>query len=381
MHSDEPARLSDPTPGLISIGTAARLSGLTVSALRFYDGAGVLVPDHVDPASGYRWYADGQVLAARVVARLRRVGMPVVEIREVLAHWPDSDRISSMLNAHLRRLEDGLSDARSELSAVHALLANEERHMTDLQLTVTAIDLARGLDAVRFAARPDHELAALTGILLEISAGTLGLVATDRYRLAVSELPASVTGVSDAGRTSVLAPIALFDSARELLNGATDVIITIKAGQLTIEVGGQSRSASRLDHDFPDYRRFTDWSGAGRVAVEVDAEALAAAVRSGAAQLLTRPQDGQQYEVVTLHLDADGTLAVLGADGSDAVASGAGAQERYGVAVNREFLLQALIAPDRGQLILELDGPIKPLAIRIPDEQRTFSILMPVNQD
>ena len=57
------------------IGQLARESGLTVSALRFYDGAGVLVPAHVDPQSNYRWYSDDQVVTARLVARLRRVGL------------------------------------------------------------------------------------------------------------------------------------------------------------------------------------------------------------------------------------------------------------------------------------------------------------------
>ncbi len=36
-------------------------SGLGVSALRFYDRAGVLVPDQVDPVTGYRWYAPEQL--------------------------------------------------------------------------------------------------------------------------------------------------------------------------------------------------------------------------------------------------------------------------------------------------------------------------------
>lgn len=36
------------------IGQMARECGLTVSALRFYDGAGVLVPARVDPHTGYR---------------------------------------------------------------------------------------------------------------------------------------------------------------------------------------------------------------------------------------------------------------------------------------------------------------------------------------
>jgi hypothetical protein len=37
----------------LSIGEVARASGLPVSALRFYDGAGVLVPASVDPRTGY----------------------------------------------------------------------------------------------------------------------------------------------------------------------------------------------------------------------------------------------------------------------------------------------------------------------------------------
>lgn len=70
-----------------SIGETALDSGLSVSALRFYDGAGVLVPVRVDPASGYRWYGPEQVEEARLLARLRRTGMPLADIRLVLAGW------------------------------------------------------------------------------------------------------------------------------------------------------------------------------------------------------------------------------------------------------------------------------------------------------
>lgn len=48
-----------------SIGELARDCGLSVSALRFYDRAGVLVPAWVDPVSGYRWYEPEQLEEAR----------------------------------------------------------------------------------------------------------------------------------------------------------------------------------------------------------------------------------------------------------------------------------------------------------------------------
>ena len=93
------------------IGQMARVSGLTVSALRFSDSAGVLVPAWLDPHSNYRWYADDQVVAARLLARLRRVGMPLADICRVLEHRADPAVVDVILHVHLTRLEDGLADA------------------------------------------------------------------------------------------------------------------------------------------------------------------------------------------------------------------------------------------------------------------------------
>lgn len=73
---------------LHSIGELARDSGLGVSALRFYDGADVLTPAWVDPQTGYRWYAPGQLADARLLCRLRRVGLPLAGIRAVLGAAP-----------------------------------------------------------------------------------------------------------------------------------------------------------------------------------------------------------------------------------------------------------------------------------------------------
>ena len=93
---------------LLAIGAVARASGLPVTALRFYDGAGVLVPAFVDPRTGYRRYAPSQVAVARLVARLRRVGMPLDSVRALLA----GAEPGPVLDAHLARLEDGLVAAR-----------------------------------------------------------------------------------------------------------------------------------------------------------------------------------------------------------------------------------------------------------------------------
>src|SRR3954468_11254831 len=179
------------------IGEVARASGLALSALRFYDSAGVLVPAKVDPATGYRRYTDDQVRAARLIAGLRRVGMPVAEIGEAVRELGDPDAMRDRLDRHRRRLEDGLADAKRELLRIHTLLDLEENLMT--RITLPGAALAAALDAVRFAAgaktQPDPADPAMpAGVLFETGAGTLTLVATDRYRMAVASSPATVEG-------------------------------------------------------------------------------------------------------------------------------------------------------------------------------------------
>ena len=82
--------------------------------------------------------------------------------------------------------------------------------------------------------------------------------------------------------------------------------------------------------------------------------------------------EGVDHELAVLAIGAQGGIDVVGRG-----ASGAPAQDRH-VAVNREFLLEALSAGGDGQLVLELDGPIRPLAIRRPADDRAYSLLMPV---
>ncbi|WP_326766899.1 protein phosphatase 2C domain-containing protein [Streptomyces sp. NBC_01591] len=71
--------------GLLTIGTFAKASRLSPKALRLYDELGLLTPARVDPVSGYRLYALEQLDQARLVAWLRRLGMPLARIQQVCA--------------------------------------------------------------------------------------------------------------------------------------------------------------------------------------------------------------------------------------------------------------------------------------------------------
>ncbi|MDQ0957359.1 DNA-binding transcriptional MerR regulator [Streptomyces sp. B4I13] len=359
-----------------SIGEMARDGGLGVSALRFYDRAGVLVPAWVDPVSGYRWYEAGQLEEARLLARLRRAGMPLADIRLVLAAWSggDMDLVRGLLQAHLRRLELGLSDARSEFSALRAVLDRRETHpmnslhtATPARLSVPAPELAAALDAVRFAAGTDAELPMLGGVLFDVEGAGLHLVATDRYRMAVAQAPTTGHG---GPRTQVVVPLPLADAMRALLTGEEPVQLELDGDRVTMETGDRQTAGRSLGHEFPDYRRLVDLP-AGRRA-HIDTAAFRQALESGPVRLSeTREQDGEPHDLSVLRVAENGSVIVC--DDND--------DDQANVTVNREFLLDALAAGARDELILELGAPTAPLAIRRPDDEDAFSLLMPVRSE
>lgn len=355
-----------------SIGEMARDGGLSVSALRFYDRASVLVPAWVDPVSGYRWYGPEQLEEARLLARLRRAGMPLADIRLVLAGWagPDTNLVRGLLKAHLRRLELGLSDARSEFSTLRALLDLRETdpmtslHTATARLSVPAPELAAALDAVRFAAGTDPELPVLGGILFDIEGEGLHLVATDRYRMAVAQVRTTGHG---GPRTQVIVPLPLADAMRALLTGEEPAQLAVDGDRVSLETGDRQTSGQTLGHEFPDYRRLVHLP-AGRRA-HVDTAAFRQALETGPVRASeTREQEGAPYELSVLRVTENGSVIVCD-DGDD---------DQNNVAVNRNFLLHALTAGARDELILELGAPTAPLAVRRPDDEGAFSLLMPV---
>ena len=93
-------------PGLLTIGEFARRSGLSIRALRLYDRIGLLVPAEVVPATGYRRYASRQLYAARLIALLRRLDMPLNQITEIVgAPAPEAaGRLAEYWTAVERRL-------------------------------------------------------------------------------------------------------------------------------------------------------------------------------------------------------------------------------------------------------------------------------------
>jgi DNA-binding transcriptional MerR regulator len=100
----------------LTVGQFAAAAGTTAAALRHHDRIGLFSPAAVDPATGYRRYAAAQLPQARLIARLRAVGVPLEAVRRCLAGEPtDADVLDQVLKAHRQRLESRLARLRGDL--------------------------------------------------------------------------------------------------------------------------------------------------------------------------------------------------------------------------------------------------------------------------
>jgi len=106
---------------LVNIGDFARMTFLSVKALRHYHEVGLLPPAEVDPDSGYRRYRLEQVPTAQVIRRLRELGMSLDEVRAVI-EAPDVGMRNAAISAHLRRMEDELEETRETVKSLRLLL-------------------------------------------------------------------------------------------------------------------------------------------------------------------------------------------------------------------------------------------------------------------
>jgi DNA-binding transcriptional MerR regulator/effector-binding domain-containing protein len=116
----EPANGEDP---LLAIGAFARRSRLSPKALRLYERLDLLTPAEVDDATGYRRYRESQLRTARLVVLLRRLDMPLAEIREIVAS-PREEALERLV-AYWRGVESRVAHQRELVAHLRVRLSNE----------------------------------------------------------------------------------------------------------------------------------------------------------------------------------------------------------------------------------------------------------------
>jgi DNA-binding transcriptional MerR regulator len=108
----------------LTVGQLAEAAGMTTKALRHYDHVGLFRPDGIDEGNGYRWYLAGRLRQARLIGRLRAVGVPLDAVAECLEADGEPDVVDRVLRDHQQRLDARLTRVRGDLHRLAHLLTD-----------------------------------------------------------------------------------------------------------------------------------------------------------------------------------------------------------------------------------------------------------------
>jgi len=133
---------------MYTIGEFAAFGRVSVRMLRHYDAIGLLTPARVDPGSGYRYYADAQLLQLLRIAELREFGCSLDDAAEVLA---DPDERGALLRVLARRRGELQASIEQESSRLGRL--TERLRELEGEVMSVPIDYRRLEPVTVYAAR------------------------------------------------------------------------------------------------------------------------------------------------------------------------------------------------------------------------------------
>ena len=217
----------------------------------------------------------------------------------------------------------------------------------------------------------DETRAILTGILLSVDGPTMKMVATDSYRLAVSE---TVLSEPAPENLEVVIPGKALEEVVKLAQGVDSLSLGVTENQIVFEMGDTTFVTRRIEGSYPNYRALIPKEY--ETGVTVASEDVRAAVKrvSLLAQHNASIRLAVQVEDQTLSLSA--ATQDVGDASEDLMAKATG--QDVEIAFNHSFLNDGLAAIQTDELVVEITSPLKPGVIKPVGAEGFLYLLMPV---
>lgn len=217
----------------------------------------------------------------------------------------------------------------------------------------------------------DETRAILTGVLVVIEGPSIRMVATDSYRLAVSEVVLSEAPSEDM---EVVIPGRALEEVTRIAGSSQEVTVGTSENQIVFGFGETEFVTRRIEGSFPNYKQLIPKEPETTVTISTDE--LAAAVKRVALMALhnTPLKISVSDEDQTLSLSA--TTQDVGDASEDLMVKVDGKDVE--IAFNHSFLSDGLASTTAETLTLEIQNPLKPGLLKSKGEDDFLYLLMPV---
>ena len=156
-------------------GEIAKLCGVSVRTVQYYDGRGILVPSELSEG-GRRLYTEDDLKRMRVICFLREADFPINSINVLFSEEHPEKIITVLLEQQERALQEELAEAQKKLAIVE-IMKRELKEMTNFSVESIG-DIAQIMKQKNKLNRMRWMLV-LTGIpvsVLQVVAIVLGIV-------------------------------------------------------------------------------------------------------------------------------------------------------------------------------------------------------------
>lgn len=123
---------------MLKIGEFSVLSQISIHMLRHYDEIGLLIPEHVDDFTGYRYYSECQLPVANKIQALKSMGLGLALIKEILAKYTGNDQLKGYLELHAVEQREKIANLQKQLNLIETTIANLG-HVSDIPLYSVAL--------------------------------------------------------------------------------------------------------------------------------------------------------------------------------------------------------------------------------------------------
>lgn len=117
---------------MLRIGQFAKISGLSIKTLRYYDETELLNPIHIDQETGYRYYSEEQLLTAKRILAFKEQGFTLNQIKQFLHYSSLQDNYKKLLDQKIS-LEHTILEAQRQLSEVSIRLQHIEQEHANVR--------------------------------------------------------------------------------------------------------------------------------------------------------------------------------------------------------------------------------------------------------
>jgi DNA polymerase III sliding clamp (beta) subunit (PCNA family) len=229
-------------------------------------------------------------------------------------------------------------------------------------VTVSAAQLGEALARVLPAVSTDRKAMVLQCVLVEVVEQSVRLVATDRARLVVDEVPLAGGSTPTGFRALVPATaLAAFEAP-----GSGDVTLRLEDDAVQVRTEKGMSTWPRIQADFPNYERFLAADPDGMTAV-VDRAALVDAI-----------EEAEGGSPLRFHFAGD-SLDIGEEPPVQVPAQYQGDQgQELTLFLNPTFAHAAAASASGSALVIDAASPLDPVVIRSADDESHTTVVMPI---